>query len=266
LSGTLEEKTMLMLSKATEVPRSALRGIATPPPTDTWRPVAHADVVDVVTERAAARGLRIKDERYAIMNGHLRLDGSLLPPVELAGARMFGSLDFEAVPNVEFPSGCVPSMGLRNSHDKSFALSVLSGARVLVCANGVLSGEFVITRKHTSRIDLVQSVEEALSAFMDSARQFSTMQNRLVRWSLSDRHSKALVVDMAREGAFAPSEILKVLDEYAHPEHREFVGRNAWSLYNCATARMKGQSPARQTDGFRALSKVLWEAAPALQN
>ena len=43
---------MLMLSNAVEVPRTALRKIPTPDPTDSWRPVPHADVVDVLTEPA----------------------------------------------------------------------------------------------------------------------------------------------------------------------------------------------------------------------
>jgi len=97
----------------------------------------------------------------------------------IPGARLFGSLDFAPIPGMPFPAGCAPSCGLRNSADKSFALSILSGTRVIVCANGVLSGEFVITRKHTSGLDLVESIDAALDAFMESLRGFNQTYEQL---------------------------------------------------------------------------------------
>src|SRR5689334_8495144 len=108
---------MLMLSKAHEISRNDLVKIPTPEPTDSWRPVAHSDVVDLLTDRAKLRGLKIRTERYAVM------DGTLYPApgqkVELQGARLFGSIDFEPVKGMAFPAGCTPSAGLRNSTDKS---------------------------------------------------------------------------------------------------------------------------------------------------
>jgi len=245
---------MLMLSRAAEVKRDGLRGILTPDQTATWRPVPHSEVVDVLTERAAARGLRIASERFATMPGHLRV-GNV--SVDLPGGRMFGALDFEAVPGVDFPSGCVPSMGIRNSHDKEYALSVLSGARVLICANGVLMAEHIITRKHTGRLDLVNSVDDALNAFMASAQGFGRLHEVLSSRRLGKFEADSLGVDLVREGAFAASDLLPVLEEFERPSHPEFEGRSAWSLYNAATGRMQKQSPARQTDGFRALNKVM---------
>ena len=246
---------MLMLSKATEVHRASLRGIRTPDPTDSWRPVPHADVVDVLTERAGARGLKITSERFAVLPGYLYpAPGTSL---ELPGARLFGTMDFAPISGMPFPPGCTPSAGIRNSHDKAFALSILSGARVLVCANGVLSAEHIITRKHTSGIDLVESVDNALDAFLESIRSFQALHERLSTWQLTRIRASALAVDLARAGAFSSSDILPVLAEYEAPSHAEFTARNAWSLYNAATVRMKIQSPSRQVDGFKALNSVL---------
>ncbi|MCY3020638.1 MAG: DUF932 domain-containing protein [Planctomycetota bacterium] len=209
----------------------------------------------MLTERAGARGLKITSERFAVLPGYLYPTPGTT--VELPGAKLFGSLDFAPVPGMPFPDGCTPSAGIRNSHDKSFSLSILSGARVLVCANGVLSAEFVVSRKHTSRIDLVESVDRALDAFMESVRGFQALHERLGSWRLTKTRASALTVEMARAGAFSSSDILLVLDEYEKPSHEEFVGRTAWSLYNAATARMKTQRPGRQVDGFRALNTVL---------
>lgn len=246
---------MLMLSKATEVFRHDLGSIRTPDPTDTWRPVPHLEVVETLLHAAADKGLRVTNERYAV------LDGALYPQpghaIPLPGARMFGSVDFEPLSGLEFPAGCAPSVGLRNSHDKSFALSILSGARVLVCANGVLSGEFVISRKHTSGLELREEVDRALEAFIEGTAQFNATYERLQAKSLTKARSHHLVVELARAGAIASSDILPVVQEFEQPRHLEFRDRNAWTLYQAATERMKQQSPARQVDGFKALNSVL---------
>jgi len=187
---------MLMLSRATEIPRASLRGIRTPDPTDSWRPVPQADVVDVLTERAGTRGLKITSERFAVMPGYLYPTPGT--SVELPGARLFGSMDFAPISGMPFPPGCTPSAGIRNSHDKMFALSILSGARVLVCANSVLSAEFIISRKHTSGIDLAASVDQALDGFLESIRGFQVMHDRLSNLRLTRTRANALTVDMAR--------------------------------------------------------------------
>jgi hypothetical protein len=249
---------MLMLSRATEVPRAALRDIPTPPPTDTWRPVPHADVVETLTNSAAVRGLRITAERFAVLSGtyHPTPDTA----VELSGARLFGSMDFAPISAMLFPPGCTPSAGFRNSHDKTFSLSILSGARVLVCANGVLSAEHIVSRKHTSGIDLSAAIDRALDAFLESIRGFQATYERLSAWQLSRADAHSLVVELARAGAFASCDILPVVNEFEHPQHEEFKDRNAWSLYQAATEVMKKQSPVRQLDGLKALNTVLLPA------
>ena len=145
-----------------------------------------------------------------------------------------------------FPSGCAPSAGLRNSADKSFALSILSGARVFVCANGVLSAEHIISRKHTSGLDLVTSIDAALDAFMESLRGFNETYERLRSRQLRRTTAHSLVVELARAGAFASSDILPVVQEFENPRHVEFRERNAWNLFQGCTEIMKNQSPARR--------------------
>ena len=156
-----------------------------------------------------------------------------------------------------FPAGCTPSCGLRNSADKSFALSILSGARVFVCANGVLSAEHIISRKHTSGLDLVASIDTALDAFMESLSGFNQTYEQLCSRRLNRIKAHSLAEELAQAGAFASSDILPVIREFENPLHKEFREKNAWCLYQSATEIMKAQSPARQVDGFKALNSVL---------
>ncbi len=246
---------MLMLSHAAEVSRDDLYHVITPDPTDTWKPVPHIEVVNTLTDRAAARGLVVKSERFALLDGTLYNEGGV--QTRIPGARLFGSLDFAPIQGMPFPAGCAPSAGLRNSADKSFALSILSGARVFVCANGVLNAEHIISRKHTSGLDLVTSIDAALDAFMESLRGFNETYEKLRAWQLRKTTAHSLIVELARAGAFASSDILPVVAEFENPRHEEFKERNAWNLYQDCSEIMKSQSPARQVEGFKALNRVL---------
>ena len=246
---------MLMLSKAHEISRNDLSSIPTPDPTDSWRPVAHSAVVEVLTDRAKMRGLNIRSERFAVMSGALYPTPG--QKIELHGARLFGSIDFEPIPGMPFPPGCTPSAGVRNSHDKSFSLSILSGARVFICANGVLSAEHIVARKHTSGLDMVESIDKALDAFMDSIRNFQEMYRKLNDYRLTTTRAHSLIIQMARGGAFSSSNILPIAQEFENPRHPEFNERNAWTLYQGCTEMMKFQSPSRQVEGLKALNDVL---------
>ena len=249
---------MLMLSHAAEVSRDELYNVVTPEPTQSWKPVPHYEVVNTLTDRAAARGLVVKNERFALLDGTLYGENGI--QTRIPGARLFGSLDFAPIPGMPFPAGCAPSCGLRNSADKSFALSILSGARVFVCANGVLSAEHIISRKHTSGLDLVASIDTALDGFMESLKGFNTMFEQLRSRRLNRTKAHSLIVELAQAGAFASSDILPVVQEFENPRHVEFAEKNGWALYQSATEVMKGQSPPRQVDGFKALNQVLTAA------
>lgn len=246
---------MLMLSHAHEVSRQDLRTISTPEPTNSWRPVPHSTVVDVLLERVAARGLEVKAERYAVLPGKLYSDAGA--PFEIPGAKLFGSLDFAPVKGMPFPPGCTPSAGLRNSHDKSFSLSILSGARVFVCANGVLSAEHCIARKHTSGLELGAMIDMAMDAFMQSISGFQRMYEHLQSQQLSTRRAHSTIIHLAQAGAFSSSDILPVVAAFEQPSHPEFKDRNMWTLYQAATEVMKKQSPIRQVDGLKALNGVM---------
>ena len=154
---------MLMLDKAAPVAVRQLAQITCPAPTESWRPYPHSEVVSALSDRMQARGLKVKSSRLTL------IDGAMYPAkgirVEVKGARLFGS--FDLVPAGEFVPGAVPSLGLRNSIDKSYALTVLIGMRVMACSNGVLYVErgVQVSRKHTSGLELEGAFDSALDAY-----------------------------------------------------------------------------------------------------
>lgn len=99
---------------AQEVSRDVLATHDAPPPTESWFPLKHSQVLDKVGTTLEASGYRVTRERLALgRDGH----------------RFFGVLDLDSplVPGVSL------AVGVRNSTDKSFPLGFCAGNRVFVC-------------------------------------------------------------------------------------------------------------------------------------
>jgi hypothetical protein len=250
---------MLQNKNVTPVTLDQLRKLETPEPTDSWMPIAHHEVVERLTRQLERRHLAIRTARMTVA------DGALYPSpgesIEVRGAKLFASFDLEPINGIQFPDGCIPSLGLRNSVDKSYSLSVLAGARVLVCSNGCLSAEYVVSRKHTSGIRLNDAIDRALDSFMNSVRSFTELHEQLRMKPIGLDSAKALVVDMAIAGALPSSHVVDVVQEFESPQHEEFKPRNLWSLYNATTeASFKRMSPQRAAEAYAPLNATIMGA------
>ena len=85
----------------------------TPAGTATHKPIPHIVVVEKLIEALSFRQIGVVREEYAVSSD---------------GMRMFGVMDLSS--GFE---GCRFALGLRNSHDKTFRLSLSVGLRVFVC-------------------------------------------------------------------------------------------------------------------------------------
>lgn len=113
---------------ATYVTREALELYEPPEGTDTWKPVAHAELVDTIHEEIASRGLTVRKEQYAVQGG---------------GDLLFATIDLEWESNGEYAA----ALGLRTSNNKKFPIQMVSGFRVFVCDNLCFSGEIIALKR-----------------------------------------------------------------------------------------------------------------------
>ena len=208
------------------VDRSALAKEPTPNPTQTWRPVPHIDVVDAVENAIANRGMTIESERFGLARDQ---------------QKMFGVITLAKQNNPEW-TRCI---GIRNSHDQSFAAGICCGVSVLVCSNLCFGGEFVIKRRHTSGIDLFSMVEETMDAMADSYISFEERLLNLHDEPVDDDFARIFIVKAAEYGAIPSCDILAVFHEYLEPRHNEFRERSMWSLMNAFTEIAHKYKPAR---------------------
>ena len=228
------------------VDRSALALVPTPSPTATWRPVPHIDVVDAVEYAIANRGMTIESERFGLARDQ---------------QKMFGVITLAKHSNPEW-TRCI---GVRNSHDQSFAAGICCGVSVLVCSNLCFGGEFVIKRRHTSGIDLASMVEDTMDAMTDSYLSFEERLLNLHDVGVTDNQARIFIVKAAEYGAIPSCDILAVFNEYLEPRHNEFRERTQWSLLNAFTEIAHKYTPARLDTCNRKLTRLFaLDGQPAL--
>ena len=225
------------------IDRSRLDQISTPIPTLSWTPLPHHELMDRVEKRIQDYGYRIQHSNCLLSHG---------------GDRFFGSLTLGSRRSLGYRRMIV----IRNSHDKSVAAGLVAGARVIVCSNGMFTGdEICLNRKHTSRLfeDLDQKIDEG---FQKVFSEWQANDLRIMRYretEISDERAHDLIIRSVDAEAIPPSAIPRVLKEYREPWHEEFMPRTAWSLHNAFTETMK-EKPHLIPERSRILTGVFDEA------
>jgi hypothetical protein len=146
----------------------------TPARTESWVPVPHSRLIDTIQTVLKGKGLAIKREEYAVMRNDSILFGVM-------------DLTWET-------SGRNTALDVRTSNDKSFAIQIAIGARVLVCDNLMLSGELIaLKRKHTANLDLVQECSRGIDRYISGYETLNQGIHTLEKTVVSIEYAKAFV-------------------------------------------------------------------------
>jgi hypothetical protein len=201
------------------VTREELDAIDAPPPTRTWFPVRHSNVIDTVAEALAGAGFAIRRLRFAVA----RHD-----------ARMFATMDLETA----LADGVSLAVGIRNSTDKSLPLGFCAGSRVFVCDNLAFRSELLVRRKHT-RFGRERFHEEICEA-VASLEQFRVAEAARIRRmqgvEIGDELAESLILRGHLAEIVSPRLLPALVRGWREPAHEEFRPRTVWSLFNAFTA------------------------------
>lgn len=199
----------------------------TPPSTETHFPIPHQTLISTVAEHIGGSGFEIERREYGLM-----ADGEQMFAVWALRGGVAMS-DYQL------------TVGLRNSHDKTFSAGMAVGSRVFVCDNLAFSAEIVIARKHTRFIlrDLDRMVAEACGRIGEARIQQDRRIEAYKGTEMDDPQVHDLLIRAVDARVMANSYIAKVLKEWREPRHEEFEPRTAWSLFNGFTEVFKGTNP-----------------------
>src|SRR5579864_5297781 len=188
-----------------KIGRTELAQIPVPEATRTHRPVPHHEIVEALIETLGFRHIGVVGEEYAVSSD---------------GMKMFGVLDLESQ-----MEGCRFSIGLRNSHDKSFRLALTVGYRVFVCSNMAFSGDFSpVLAKHSKSFNLIDTLAVGVDRIQ---RNFEPMQRQVEGWrqtQITDDRAKLILYEAFVEGELeAPRSLLSEVHRlYFNPQYPEF--------------------------------------------
>jgi len=221
------------------VTRQELLQIPPPPPTATWKPIAHADLIQAIDRQLLVRGITILEEKFAIQR---------------EGARLFGVLDLSI--EGDTPEFCA-AMGIRTANDRSMALEIAVGVKVFVCDNLCFSGDLIaLRRKHTARFNLNADISIAIDRYQEHLMtlrgQIAGLRERL----LEDQEAKLLIFEVFAQEILPIRFFPWVTGAYfkPHPELMPDVQpRTYWGLHNAFTRAIREMAPA---PAFAATTKL----------
>ena len=228
----------LIMQEGRFVSRDEVARTDTPSSTDTWHPVPHIDVIEAVTEVVKAHDWNIEGEKFGLAHD---------------GQKMFGVMEISSSSSPEWHR-CV---GIRNSHDKSFAVGLSAGIVVCVCTNMAFGGTTVIKRRHTSGIILAELIDRAVASLEDDfLTTESVCEDLKDAYLKDDDEARSCIVRAAELGVINSCDILPVFHEFKSPSHEEFAEPTRWSLLNSITEIFKKYSPQRVEHSYLALNRA----------
>jgi len=214
--------TLMLHRGAVECDYATLSTLDTPPATSSHVPLPHVELVNMVRYALGYFGHEVTEENHGVTED---------------GSRYFGLLSLRS----EY-GHYTDTLGLRNSHDKSFPIGIAFGSRVFVCDNMAFSADHVVRRKHTvsAKRDLpgiVAQIVEPLQRQRDA--QFTLLQ-RYADTPVSDQLADHAILGMYRERIIGVQRIPEVMEQWENPAH-DWGDKTAWRLFNAATFALTGR-------------------------
>lgn len=214
--------TLMLHAGAQALDYADLRLLETPDPTATHVPIAHHRLVDVVRLTLGFYGHEVTEEHHGVTPD---------------GMRYFGILSLRST-----YGDYTDTVGLRNSHDKTFPIGLSFGSRVFVCDNLAFIADHVVRRRHTAQAkrDLPGLVGDLIEPLADQRdAQYRTIRHYRTT-ALSDQMFDHAVLELYRAGVITVTRIAAVLDRWQDPPH-DWGVKTAWRFFNCVTHALEGR-------------------------
>jgi hypothetical protein len=198
-----------------------------PPPqkTETYTPVPHKDLMDMVLSETDMKGFYLKKaEHQAIKDTNV-----LLSRYAFTGPDT--GMDF-----------CVATL---NSYNKTKPVSIGIGTQVVICENGMIAADYRIKRKHTGDAwkDLHEMIKSSVNILGDEYYRNFKIKMELSEIEVSKKEYASIIGDMfLNEKIITPTQLGIVSEEFDKSEL--FPEPTAWSMYNHITQALKKSHPS----------------------
>jgi len=216
-----------------------------PEVTDTYQPIAHIDLLNLIYERLDLYGYRAIRNNVQQSNNGERIAATIITQRN----------DHEEMTLM---------LGVTNSYDKSLAIKLASGASVFICENGMVVGDVVTFRKHTSRMmdDLTEMIDKVVNnletIWKKTVIDVALMQQYgMTDEAVAELYGRLFII----EDVVTSTELNIAVKELKKPTFVEFEPKTLWSAYNHITFALKNAPPHRRLDCLKRLHEVCMDIA-----
>jgi hypothetical protein len=207
-----------------------------------WQPIRHIDLVTALHEEIEWRKwTHVKDVLSLSATGS-----------ELAGVIHLRHPEI-SIPGVEL------CLGFLNSNSLRRRLKIAVGGNVMVCHNGVVTGEVLLQHRHTINFDLKDEIREALDGYQKQAKGVLGVIKRWQEKEIKQSTVDSILMEVARERVLPWSHVGLVDHEYRFPRHKDptFQARTSWALLMAFTEVVKKSPPLVQMDRISRFRELL---------
>ena len=201
-----------------------------PVQTVTYKPISHRQLVDLTLESVYQSGFEIDNENYLTAR-----DG------DVATARY-------TIKNVK-DNDMQLQVVWQNSYDKSASLKFAIGVQIMVCSNGMVSGDhgsFKRMHKGTVQDFAPAAITEYIKSAGDAFTKMQKDREAFKAHEISKERRSELLGRMFAHEKFLQSTQLNIIQrEFNNPTHDYGAPDTLWELYNYTTFAMKEIHPSR---------------------
>lgn len=212
-----------------------------PEQTDTYMPVSHEDLLDLVDNRLFVTGYEVNNRN--IEQNH---DGTTI-------------IAHFIVKKEDHPD-FTQEFAVVSDYKKRKAIMFASGGHVFICGNGMVVSEVTIVRKHTSRVweELTEKCDEAIEKMEENWEKMLDDIYLMASIGLTlTQKSELLGRMLIEEKILSITEVSKVVAEIKKPTHDYSSRDSLWELYNYCTFILKDAHIMRKTKALKSLHDFL---------
>lgn len=225
---------MMLHSGGHRVDLTKVLEVKTPAATDTWDPMSHGDVIDLIHREIPNYGMEVINWEHALRNN---------------GKQYFGIVSVRDTQNRDLEvSGTGLQIGIRNSINKTLAAALVAGSKVFVCDNLAFSGEVALSRKHTAgiRSDIHSKIGNAFQKLLGLFGKQKQQIELFKTMEISDMEKDRLITLVMRNKVLPPSRFERLEKQFKSDDPTACGGikePTMWRFMNGVTQVLKNDHP-----------------------
>ena len=222
--------------------------LSTPLPeqTNTYKPISHEQLIDLTLSGIEKSGFKLETELYSsaqegnIANGRYTISNVADNEMKL-------------------------QIGWQNSYNKQLTLKFALGTQIIICQNGMVSGDFgAFKKKHVGEIQTFtpQAITDYIKSAEEAFKRIQVEREAMKQIEVDKRVISELIGRLYIEEELIQSTQLNIIQrELKKPTHNYGAQGSLWELYQFTTFSMKEIHPRLWMENHMDVHKFFTEQA-----